>query len=341
MSDPLRSRDRPWIPPLVILLLAGFLLAPSRATPWPAEGWEREEAEHASLFFRSRDRRVADQVKDDLEWAFQSVSRNLGIRTDLHMTVYLASSPEEFRELTAGAVPDWGVGCALPAHRAIVLRKDPRVSRGLRETVAHEVSHVLLRSVTGDERVPIWFDEGVAMWNASEWRWVESYEMTAAAAFGNLLPLLDIDDVLAFSSPKAHLAYAESFSAVSYLIDGAGPGAISRILADLHAGRSFEEAFTECAGMPSEAFQAKWMEEVKRKFGLTSLVAGSLNFWLGVTFLFLLAYIATKLRNRRTIRRWVADEEGPALPRLQVHVSSGPESDKAPAGSSSETKEWS
>ena len=298
-----------------ICVICAFSSAPASAS----EEWEQLESDHAAIRFRPPDRSLADHVRQDVEDGYRHVFRNLGLRADLKITVYLAASGAEFDALTAGAVPDWGVGCALPAQRTLILRKIPGAPRNLRETIFHEVSHLLLHSVTGDRAVPTWFDEGVAMWNASEWQWSQSYEMATAALWGSLIPLHDVDDVLAFASPKARLAYAESFFAISHLIGLAGPDAIPRLLAEMGAGQGFEEAFARTLGVTPEAFEARWRKEAQERFGPVALLSGSFDFWLIVTALFLAAYIATKFRNRRRVRQWEAEEAGPVRPSLQVY----------------------
>jgi dephospho-CoA kinase len=296
------------------------------ALAFASEAWEQLESDRASVRFRPQDRLLADRVRQDVEDACSHVCRSLRLRTAPRITVYLTSSGAEFDALTAGAVPDWGVGCALPARQTIVLRRVPGAPQGLRETVFHEVSHLLLRSAAGGLPVPTWFDEGVAMWNASEWRWGQSYEMASAALWGGLIPLHDIDAVLTFASPKARLAYAESFFAVSRLVDLAGPDAPARLLGEMGAGRAFEEAFALTVGATPEEFEARWKREARERFGPMALLSASLDFWPLVTALFLVAYVATRLRNRRTVRRWEAEEAGPIRPSLRVHEPSNPES---------------
>lgn len=301
---------------LVVCAVLAFTVSPASAS----EAWEQLESDHASVRFRPPDRSLADHVRHDVEDGYGHVFRNLGLRADLRITVYLASSGAEFDALTAGSVPDWGVGCALPSHRTIILRKVPGAPQNLRETIFHEVSHLLLRSATGDRAVPTWFDEGVAMWNASEWGWSQSYEMASAALWGSLIPLHDVDDVLTFASPKARLAYAESFSAVSHLVGLAGPDAIARLLTEMRAGQGFEEAFVRAVGATQEGFEARWRKEAQERFGPIALLSGSFDFWLVVTALFLAAYVATKLRNRRRVRQWEAEEAGSVRPPLQVYA---------------------
>ncbi len=303
----------------VLCVLAVHALS-NAALAWPADGWNQISSDHAAIRFRPADRPLAERIVEDVEDGYRHVSANLGIASAPPFTVYLASTGEEFRALTAGAVPDWGVGCALPGRRAIVLRHPHGAPQDLRETVFHEVSHILLRGVTGDREVPVWFDEGVAMWNAAEWRWGQSYEMASAAAWGSLLPLREIDDVLTFASPKAQLAYAESFFAVSHLVRTAGPDAIARLLTDVQAGQSFDDAFSRTVGVPPATFETLWRKAAQERFGLVALLWNASDLWLGVTALFLLAYVATRLRNRRKVRQWEA-EEGATRPLLKVYSS--------------------
>ncbi len=302
-----------------VLHLACALLFVPPAFSWPVEGWEQIETDHTALRFRGPDQTFAENLTFYLQSGYRHVHRKLGLGEDIRTIVYLAPSARLFEALTSGAVPDWGVGCAFPEHRVIVLRKVEGTPGALRETIYHEISHILLNNSAGDLPIPRWFDEGMAMWNASEWRWGQSYEMSAAAVWGNLLPLREIDNVLAFASPKAKLAYAESFSAVSFLMRQEGPDIASRLLTDLRSGYSFEEAFARQTGATTEEFEERWRKEAEKRFGLAALLSESINFWLGVTMLFLLAYVATKLRNRRKIRQWEADEAGPSRPALQIH----------------------
>lgn len=292
------------------------------SSPGPAsslEGWEEITASRALIRFRPAGRAMAERVRDDVEDGCRKISLTLGVADPARITVYLASTDGEFRALTAGAVPDWGVGCALPGRRTIVLRHPSGAPGDLRETVFHEVSHILLREAAGDRAVPVWFDEGVAMWNASEWRWGQSCEMALAAVWGSLLPLDEIDDVLTFASPKAQLAYAESFFAVTHLVRTAGTDGVARLLTDMRTGRSFEEAFFNVALVTPEVFETLWREAAQSRFGLLAVLWDASGFWLGVTALFLLAYVATRVRNHRKYLQWEREEE-PEIPLLKVHA---------------------
>ena len=303
--------------PSPILLFAVLL-----ARPCPGSvGWSELRGEGFLVRFRDADRALAGVLLADLTAWRTEVVRKLGEAPGDPVTVYLASSEGEFRELTGGRVPHWGGGCAFPSEGLIVLKKLPGQSDVLLRTARHEISHLVLHRIVSG-RVPVWFDEGVAMWTAQEWRLRESFEIIHVVLFGGLIPLGEIDEVLGFSSPKAHLAYTESLLAVTYLIRLGGSDAVGRVVEELSAGAAFDVALYRVTGYTPRRFEETWSDYVRGRFSAAALMMTPEALWFYLALLFLVAYLCVRLRNRGVVRRW--DEEDPekALPdrlRLKVH----------------------
>ncbi len=286
-----------------------------------AQGWSEHRADGLLLRFQEPDRALAGALLGDLIAGRAEIARRLGGVAQVPIAVYLAPSEEVFRALTGGRIPHWGVGCAFPEAGIVVLRKLPGQPDALLLTARHEICHILLHhAVPG--RVPVWFNEGVAMWGAQEWRLRQSAEVFYAMFSGGLVPLSEIEDVLSFSSSRAHLAYTESLLAVVYLIHLGGPDAVGRMIADLSSGTPFDVALYRVTGYTPRRFEKMWADYVWGRFSLISLMIAPEALWFYLALLFLAAYVAVRYRNRRTVRRW--EDEGPAevLPlrlRLQVH----------------------
>ena len=292
-----------------------------RPFPLFGEGWSELRADDSLLRFRAADRALAGVLLSDLTAARGEVARKLGGISGVPITVYLAPSEGAFRDLTRGRIPHWGVGCAFPEAGVIVLRKLPGQSDELLRVARHEISHVLLHHAAPG-RVPVWFDEGVAMWAAQQWRLRQSVEVFYAILSGGLVPLGEIDGVLAFSSPRAHLAYTESLLALTYLIHLGGEDAVARIVEEMASGTSFEIALYRVTGYTPRQFERTWMEYVRGRFSLTALLVGPEAIWLYLSLLLLGAYVAVRIRNRRLMQRWEREDPADALPlrlRLQVH----------------------
>ena len=298
------------------LIWAVFLLC----RPVAAAGWERLEREGLTLRFQDIDRERAGVLLDELISSRSEVARKLGGGNEVPIIVYVAGSQALFQTVTRGLIPHWGAGCAFPAERIAVLRLLPGQREQVLKTARHEISHILLHQLARS-RVPRWFDEGVAMWAAQEWRLRESTELSYAIFSGGLVPLGEIEGVLGFSSSKARLAYTESLLAVLYLIHLGGPGAVAQIVQSLGAGVSFDVALYRITGLTPRKFEREWAEYAEGRFSMTAMLTSAGALWFYVTLLVIGVFVGVRIRNRRIIEQW--DEESPedALPlRLRLRV---------------------
>ena len=303
---------------LLVFLAIWAVLAPPAVTL--AEGWFELRGDGLLLRFRGADRPLAGVLLGDLVSGREEIAERLGTAHDVQTTVYLASSEDEFRSLTGGRIPHWGVGCAFPETGRVVLRNLPGQSGELLRTARHEMSHILLRR-TVSAGYPVWFDEGVAMWASREWRLRQSVQATYAVLSGGLVPLAEIDAVLSFASPRADLAYTESLLAVTFLIHAGGRGAVAEIVADLASGTSFPVALYRVTGYTPKRFEDAWAEYVRGRFGLTSVLAAPEALWFYMALLFLVAYLGVRRRNRVRTREWEEEDPAEGLPlRLRLQV---------------------
>ena len=239
------------------------------------------------------------------------------------LTVYVARSEQDFKTLTRDRIPHWGIGVAYPQAMTIVLRYRAGQTEALLQTARHEFSHILLHNAVGStrDRIPVWFNEGVAMWVAREWRLRQSFEVAVAAFLDGLVPLGEVDSVLTFGSARAHLAYDQSALAVLFIIYRGGEGVLEDLIADLREGTAFDVALHRVTGLTPSAFEIAFAKFVEARFGSRALVTSTEAIWLYIVFLVLLVWIGVRVRNRRTLARW--DEEDPldALPlRLRTKI---------------------
>jgi hypothetical protein len=278
-----------------------------------AEAWQSLAKDGIVLRFREPTRASAHALMSDLVAGRLAVAERLGVEA-LSVTVYLAGSEAEFRALSRGRVPHWGVGCAFPAEGVILLQNLPGRGAELAQTARHELAHIALhRRVQG--RVPVWFHEGVAMWFAREWRLWDSASVFFWVLADGLVPLGEIDAVLGFPSARAQLAYTESLLAITHVIDLGGPQAISRIVTEVAAGDRFEAALVRATGLSLAQFEASWSGYVSGRFGWAGLVSSPQVLWLSVSGLVVAAYLAVRLRNRARRARWEReDPSGAELP---------------------------
>ena len=300
----------------ISLLFCIALACPS----WSAEeAWSELQSEGLLLRFRESDRALAGTLLGDLIAGRAVIARKLGWDGKAPVTAYLAPTEAEFGRLTQGRIPHWGIACAFPESGILVLRKLPGQSEELLRTARHEMAHILLHRAAG--RVPVWFNEGVAMWAAGEWRLQQSAEVFWAVLSDGVIPLSDIDRVLQFSSHRAHLAYTESILAVTYLIHLGGSDAVAGVVSEMAQGAPFDVALYRVTGYPLRRFEQAWGDYVRGRFSLKTLLISPEVFWFYLALLFLAAYVGVRIRNRRMLRQWETEDPTDALPlRLRLQV---------------------
>jgi len=272
---------------------------------------ETTASEHFVVYHHQDHARLVESLLRNLEKTYPLVSMDVGYTLNRPVRVYLTASSGEFQALTSGTIPDWGIGCAYPDSSLMVLKADAEImSRGnLEEIAVHELTHIVLNQAVGDARIPRWLDEGLAMYESREWSFGQGFTMAKAVFTRSVIPLHRIDAVLTFDRDKAQLAYTESFLAVSYLIQEYGLESFHRIIRRLAATDDIDRAFMDTIGLRYREFEMLWSRHVARRYGWVSFLTDSYYLWIGISVLFILAFLIKKYRAKRTMERWETETE--------------------------------
>ena len=279
-------------------------------------GWETLESEGLTLKIAQSNEISTVGLLDSLVSLRADVAGKLGHVPIPSVEIYVASSERDFRTLTKDRIPHWGIGVAYPQAMTMVLQYRAGQSAALLQTARHEFSHLLLHNaiVSAGNHVPTWFNEGVAMWVAKEWRLQQSFAVALAAVRHGLVRLSAVDSVLTFDSSRAHLAYDQSYLAVLFLIHRGGEGAVEDLIADLRDGTSFDVALYRVTRQSPSAFEAEFASYVAGRFGFRSLLTSGEAIWFYIVLLVMLVWVGVRIRNRATLAQWEAEGPLDALP---------------------------
>jgi hypothetical protein len=154
------------------------------------------------------------------------------------------------------AFPDYGITAQL-------VPLTPYLWAWMTEVIPHEISHLYFAqestSVIG-EHPPTWLDEGIAQLNEPIDHSYEDDLVQAAAQEGDLIPLTDlVDGFYPYHGEHLDLAYAESYSAVQYLIETHNPETLTYLFPFYRSGWSTDYAFTSVLGYDLGEFQLRWL----------------------------------------------------------------------------------
>ena len=286
-------------------------------------GWARLEADGLTLLVPGSEERQSRFLLKIMVALRGEVAERLGGVPHPDLAVYIAQSDQDFKTLTRNRIPHWGIGVAYPQAMTIVLRYRAGQTEALLQTARHEFSHILLHNAvpSTSDRLPVWFNEGVAMWVAREWRLRQSLEVAVAAFCDGLVRLAEVDSVLTFGAARAELAYDQSYLAVLFIIERGGEGALQDVINHLRDGTSFDAALHRVTGLTPEAFEIAFGAFVAARFGFLALLTSGEAIWFYIVFLVLMVWVGVRLRNRRTLARWEAEDPLDALPlRLRAKI---------------------
>lgn len=154
----------------------------------------------------------------------------------------------------------------LARHEIHLLLDETRANgRGLRPVVMHEIVHELLDQLCGRHggRIPRWFHEGLAQVLARDTYLGASEEMIVwRVATGQLLPFSDLESSFPAGRHMLGVAYAQSFSFVSWLERRYGTKTLLAMAAAVDDETSFDRAMVSATDLPTAALQDAWRDHV-------------------------------------------------------------------------------
>ncbi len=272
-------------------------------------GYLQADSAHFRVLFRPEDSGTHRVLWNSLRTGVTRLETALGIPLQDTVTFIITPTSKEWRRITGGA-PDWAQGISDPYHRVTIL-KSPRYGDPLRPfhvTALHELVHLLLRTGHPDVFIPRWLDEGLAQILSGESLHLRTSLISQAVLSGRIHNFFQIERVMRMRSQEAHLAYAESITAVDLLIKTYGWDGVRNYVGALRSGLEPDEAFIKVFGIHLGEFEGQWFDYLRHTYRFS--IFQNWEFYLGIIFLpFLaLAGLAAWHRRRTILKRWEEEE---------------------------------
>jgi hypothetical protein len=295
------------VPAIIVFLLLIIVAGPISA------GDLRLENGHFVFRYTAVDRGVAAELERESLRIRERIIADIGVDFAEKTEVRICPTIEAFREAQPGGtwIPLWAAGTAYPAENVIVLCS-PRAVKGgridLLDVFAHEFSHIALGRALAGVRVPVWLNEGLAIYEAREWTFSRIAVLTRAALTDRLIPL----SVLALSFPEeaepAELAYAEGFMFVSFLINKVGREAFHRMLRDYVRYGDLEGALRRGTGMNLADLEDRWLLYLKLRVSWIPIITSVTTLWFIASLIFVYGYLRKRRYSRRRLKEMEEEE---------------------------------
>ena len=193
-------------------------------------------------------------VLNVLDQAWEDHERRLGFAPSLPVTVVLQTA-RAFQDTTRA--PGWAAAWNDGTIRVPVMGID-RPTATLVRVLRHEVGHSFVAARTGPN-CPTWLQEGLAQWLEGGDPGREDASL-ASLSRKAALPRLDSLEQPFVDLPeaRAQVAYAESLSAVAYILKHHGEDGLRRLIAALATGLKTAEALPAAIGLSYADLQRAW-----------------------------------------------------------------------------------
>jgi hypothetical protein len=286
------------------VLVAIATLAPALARAQAEESVTRRTA-HFSFVYRRRYEPVIDDVIDAAEAMRRQIMADLGARErGQRIEVRFARNVEEMRAISPRQPPAYADAVAFSPEDVIAISltttRHNRVS--LVTVLRHELTHLVLRWVVGEARVPRWFNEGLAIVESDELAFERLKLLWPSVASGELTPLSRIDRSFPSRDFDVNRAYAESGDVVRFLTTYEGEWRVRELLQRLGRGEPFYEAMESTWGQSVRELEHAWHLDLQRRFSVMPTVTAGMTLWVAVGLMAVLAYV----KRRRDVTRRIA-----------------------------------
>jgi len=274
----------------------------------------RIENSHFIIRYADSDKRIATELGRASLRIRERIVTDIGADFQGNTEIRLSPTLEAFQGAQPGGtrIPTWAVGVAYPGENVIVLLS-PRAIKGSRidviDVFAHEFSHIAIgRALTGVD-VPVWLDEGLAIYEAREWIFSRLAVLTRASLTDMLIPLTVLVRSFPAEEEPAELAYAESFMFVSFLINEVGREAFHRLIRDYTRYGDLEGALRRGTGMTFAELEEQWLFYLKLRVSWIPIITSASTLWFIMSLIFIYGYLRKKRQARRRLKELAAEEE--------------------------------
>jgi len=155
---------------------------------------------------------------------------------------------------------EWTGGVAFTEFSTIAIGIPPSELDWGKRALVHELTHLVIHQVTFSPygQLPLWLDEGLAMYNEGELDPQYSTRLEEAVQEDELISVRSLCSPFSAEREKALLSYAQSYSLVEYLLRNYGQYRMLDLLTLLKEGATYDEALTEVYGFDIDGLDANW-----------------------------------------------------------------------------------
>ncbi len=200
------------------------------------------------------------------EDAVKKTADLLGVTVTEPIDFFIYGDEAAFMDAMGPGTREWVGGRSMSNIRTLFALITPGQvdSSEVDRVVSHEMVHLVFHSAVDGPYgyPPAWFDEGLATYLTEGYSPSYRGPVEEATASEELFPLTALAGSFPTDADRGWLAYAESTSAIDYIMRTYGQEALLSIVAGYRDGLTDDEALTKAIGRDMAAFQDGWLADL-------------------------------------------------------------------------------
>jgi hypothetical protein len=225
--------------------------------------WQVETAHDLDIYWYSLGASLVKELTEGVESRLARVKLEVDIPEESKPQVFVYPDSEELRSAVL-FTQEWTGALAFWDYNIILIPVRSDNLEWAKRTIAHEITHLLVREATfgpfGD--IPTWLNEGLAQYAEGEMEKYHRQALDDAIKENNLLSVRSLGSSFPADPDRASLAYAQSLSLVSYLVDTYGWDKMRELLAVFKEGSTYDNALQEVYSFDTGGLEEQWRVHV-------------------------------------------------------------------------------
>jgi hypothetical protein len=226
--------------------------------------WQVEVAHDLDIYWHSLGTSLIKELTEGVESRLARVKLEVDIPEENKPQVFVYPDPEELRSAVL-FTQEWTGALAFPDYNIILIPVSADSLEWAKRTLAHEITHLIAGEATfgpfGD--IPTWLDEGLAQYAEGEMEKYHRQALDDAIKENNLLSVRSLGSSFPADPNRASLAYAQSLSLVSYLVDTYGWDKIRELIALFKEGSTYDDALQQVYTFNINGLEERWRAYVE------------------------------------------------------------------------------
>jgi len=226
-------------------------------------GWQTKTGTYVTLHWYQGDDAFAQQALTMGENGISKSAKFLGVTETKPIDFFVYADQQPFYDALGPGTRENVGGEANTVTRTLFALIAPTDLGYASTVVPHELTHVVFDDGTTNpyHAPPRWLNEGIAVYLSEGYGSSDKSLVSQAAKSKTLAPLQGLIGQFPTTADEFYLAYAESVSAVDYMIRKYGQTTFQKLVKTYSTGASDDEAFTAAFGVDTAAVNKGWLAD--------------------------------------------------------------------------------